>query len=110
MLENDTAHQINYEYNNIQSVKEAVGEFFFYHSFDFFSLLLLIFIELLITYYHENPIPNFRPIKYVLFTYLFLLSVSFHFGYFVFLFFGHLLFVYFFKVRILQGKMGKMEI
>ena len=50
MLENDTAHQINYEYNNIQSVKEAVGMCFFYHSFNFLNLLLLIFIELLITH------------------------------------------------------------
>lgn len=32
VLENDTAHQINYEYNNIQSVKEAVGEFYLFLS------------------------------------------------------------------------------
>ena len=40
-----------------------------------------------------------------------LLSVLFHFGNFVFSYFGHLLFVYiFFKVRLLQDKTSKTEI
>ena len=53
---------MNYEYNNIQSVKEAVGEYvpmYFIIILKFFlNFLLLTSIELLTTVFTKNPISN----------------------------------------------------